>query len=84
MATTSPLVNVVSAEAQSRNACARAWGFSIAKVRPRVSCEGIPFGRSRNVRNHASLALPKYSIPTKELAPQITAHTDSTKMLESG
>ena len=38
-----------------------------------VSCEGIPFGSTRKVRNHLSLAFPNFSIPVQPSAPQITA-----------
>src|SRR3989442_5734465 len=44
----------------------------------------MPFGRSRNVLSHASLARPKCSIATKESAPHTTAQRDRTRTFVRG
>ncbi len=64
MATTSPATAACRA-ASSHNCWMQAinWaGSRRAKTRPKVSCEGIPLGKSRNVRKKSSLALLKRSM----------------------
>ena len=58
----------------------KASGFKAANVRPKVSCEGMPWGNARNVRNHLSLAFPNASIATQLSAPQITPQIAITIM----
>ena len=79
-----PWVRPATALIHSRKVSASATGSKIAKTRPSVSCDGILFGKSRNVFNHASLDSPNSSMATKESAPQITATSDRASMLVSG
>jgi hypothetical protein len=43
-------------------------------TRPKVSCEGMPKGSSKNCFNHSALVSPKAPISVWHSAPQITAH----------
>ena len=43
-----------------------------------MSCEGIPFGSSRNLPNHFSFAVPNVAISSQVLAPQIAPHMAMT------
>ena len=83
-ATTPPVVSFATAAIHSRKACSSAVGFRLANTRPRVSCDGIPLGRWRNVFSQSSLASPKSSIATNESAPDRTATSDRTRILASG
>src|SRR5690625_747309 len=52
-------------------------------TRLNVSCEGIPFGRLRNVDSHFCLARPYISISSQVSAPQITAVIDMVTISKS-
>src|SRR6516165_1929802 len=58
-------------------------GSSSANTRPKVSCDGIPFGNSRNFSNHFSLARPNNSTSTQPSHPAMKAHKAMTKISES-
>jgi len=51
----------------------KAPGSRRLKTSPRVSWEGMPWGRSRKVFSQASLALPYWATAAQPSAPQITA-----------
>ncbi len=58
------------------------WNGAVSSkdsTRLNVSCEGIPSGNPRNVRNHASLALPNTSISVECSAPQIATFNAMTR-----
>lgn len=57
----------------SRKRASKTSGDNTENTRPNVSCEGIPFGNSKNRRNHPSFALPNASTCVQPSAPQITA-----------
>ena len=56
----------------ARKADPGCWGSSRAKTRPKVSCEGIPCGRARNVSSQACFWWPKNSTSVQLSAPQMT------------
>jgi hypothetical protein len=58
-------------------------GSSNRNTRPNVSCDGIPFGRARNVRNQAAFVSPNVAAATRSSAPQITAHSLIVRMSTS-
>ena len=69
-----------TADVQATKHRSKASGSRRAKTRPNVSWEGMPPGRSRNVLNHASFERPNTSTSAHPSAPQITAHSATTRM----
>ena len=83
MATTSSSTISATVPTHRMKLAEKASELSIEKTRQMVSCDGMPFGWSRILRIHSSLAFPKSSICTKPSAPQMTARTLRTKMSRS-
>jgi hypothetical protein len=78
MATTSRSNLSASEPTQAVNPASNASGSISMNTRRNVSCEGMPFGKSRNVLSQASLLRP-YSAMSSQLSAQaITAQTAIT------
>ncbi len=75
MATTSPATAAPAASSHCWMQAINWAGSRRAKTRPKVSCEGIPLGKSRNVRKKSSLALLKRSMSAQPLALPKVAQT---------
>ena len=58
IATTEPAVNLAIEPTQATKPFSNSSGSSAANTRLKVSCEGMPAGRLRNVFSHGSLASP--------------------------
>jgi hypothetical protein len=58
-------------------------GAKLANIRAIVSCEGIPFGNSRNVFNQVIFSYPYASISIHCLAPLRTAQIPRDKISNS-
>jgi hypothetical protein len=65
---------------QFKNASRNSSGSKALKTRLKVSCEGIPLGRDKNVLNQSSLAFPKSSISLKVSARHSNAQIAITRM----
>jgi len=80
MATTSRSNLSTSEPTHAMNPALKASGSIRMNTRRKVSCEGMPFGSSRNVLSQASLLRP-YSAMSSQLSAQaITADTAMTKI----
>lgn len=73
MAMISPGITVRIDAAHARKHASNASGASSEKTRPKVSCDGIPLGNSRNCRNQASFARPNCAMATQPSAPASVA-----------
>jgi len=72
-AMTSPGISSAIDATQARKQASKASGSSIPNTRPKVSCEGMPWGSFRNFSNQVCFARPKAAIATQPSAPQSTA-----------
>src|SRR5476651_789884 len=75
MATILFLMGIFKTFTQLMKHSVNASGLIAMKTLRKVSCEGIPLGRSRNFLSQAYLAQPNSSMAVKALAPQIVAQT---------
>src|SRR3954464_2059907 len=80
MATTSRSKPAMSEPAQAVKPASKASGSISMNTRPKVSCEGMPFGSSRKVRSQSSLLRPYKAMSSQLSAQAITAHTAITRM----
>ena len=55
-------------------------GFTIEKVRLKVSWEGMPLGNSRKVRKKSALSVAQSAISTKSSQPARVPQKPSTRM----
>src|SRR5438876_8704108 len=83
MATASPCREPTTACTNCRNTRANCCGSSKANTRPKVSCDGTPFGSSRNFSNHFCLLIPNSSTSTQPSHPAKNPHTAMTKISTS-
>lgn len=67
---------------QFRKHSSNCLGSIRANTRPKVSCEGMPLGRSKKVLSQVSFVLPNDSISTHPSAPQRTP-TIAMRMISS-
>ena len=83
MAMTCRSVASCRASIQPRKPFRNSSGSSRSKRRRKVSCEGMPLGRSRKVFSQSCLALPKSSMSSQESAPATTAQMAMATMSSS-
>src|SRR4029450_8861014 len=55
-------------------------GLSRDRTRRKVSCDGMPWGSSKNCWNHSAWAWPYSSMSSQPSAPLMTAHRAMTKI----
>ena len=82
--TTWPAVRTKVLDPPPRNPSANGSASRCAMTRPKVACDGIPWGRARKVRNQVSCRRPKRAMTTKWSAPQMTARTAITRISVNG
>src|SRR5882672_10035394 len=80
-------MDTISPPDASLRACVHAmkhWvsssGSNRDKTRRKVSCPGMPCGKSSRLANHSAWDLPYSSISSHPSAPPITAHTAMTRI----
>ena len=67
----------------SRKQARNCSGLIRANTLPKVACDGMPLGSTRNLSKNARLSLPNCSISTQSSAPQMTAQMAMVMMSSS-
>ena len=83
IATASPSKEPTTACTNCRSTRVNWCGSSKANTRPKVSCDGIPFGNSRYFANHFRLLIPNSSTSTHPSHPARKPHRAMTNISTS-
>ncbi len=83
IATIWPCVSLLTARIHVRKQRRNSLASRMAKTRPKVSCDGMPWGNAKKVRNHLRFAFAQSSTSTHVSAPQIAAQMAITRISES-